>query len=83
MLTLPSSMKLGTMKPHPEQICVQLLRENASARMKVEVFKEEEKYYNMFETLMAPISSKVGEKCFFAPFPDFLILLQKVLKIIA
>ena len=37
MLTLPSSVRLGS--PHPDHICVELLRQRAKAKMKVEVFK--------------------------------------------
>ena len=36
VLTLPSSLRLGA--PHPEQICIDLLRRGAKANLKVEVF---------------------------------------------
>ena len=36
VLALPSSLKLGA--PHPEQICIDLLRRGEKAKLKVEVF---------------------------------------------
>ena len=36
VLALPSSLKLGA--PHPEQICIDLLRRGVKAKLKVEVF---------------------------------------------
>ena len=55
MLTLPSSVRLGT--PHPEQICVELLTQRGKAKMKVEVFKTDK-----FEVIKDTPFSKVGEE---------------------
>ena len=58
MITIPSSVKLGA--PHPEQICVELLRQRGKAKMKVEVFKRFET--GKFEMIKDTPFSKVGEK---------------------
>ena len=63
-------MRLGA--PHPEQICVELLRHRGKAQMKVEVFKRQDKKYTdkfamtkhtgKLEMIKDSPFSKVGEE---------------------
>ena len=69
MLTLPSSLRLGS--PHSERVCVELLRNRSEAKMKVEVFKRNKgprvaaqsaQSLEEFEIVKDTSFSKVGEQ---------------------
>ena len=56
-------MRLGA--PHPEQICVELLRQRGKAKIKAELFKRRVKrgvQTDEFELIKETTFSKVGEE---------------------